>query len=166
MTTALYAGSFDPVTNGHIDIIKRASTLFEKVYVGVATNLNKRPLFSVDERQHLLEQVVSAEKLTNITVDSFGCLTVEYARREGIQTIIRGLRAISDFEAEFQMAIMNRQLDSSIETVFLMPSQDYFYVSSNLIKEIIRLNGPVNKFVPVFVEEALRRKLKNNENKH
>ena len=159
MTRALYAGSFDPVTNGHIDIIKRASCLFDEVYVAVAHNSSKKPFFTVQERKIFLKKVVSAEKLGNVTVDSFVGLTVDFARKNAVDTVIRGLRAVSDFEAEFQMVAMNRQLDPHIDTVFLMPSQDLFFLSSHLIKEIVALKGDVAKFVPAFVEAALKRKL-------
>ncbi len=159
MQKVLYAGSFDPVTNGHIDIIKRASALFEHVCVAVADNVAKKPLFSVIERKGFLKKVIEDQNLSNVEVDAFSCLTVEYARKKGIAIIIRGLRAISDFDFEFQMVLTNRQLEPGIEIIFLMPSQDHFYLSSHIIKEIVSLKGSVHKFVPSFVEEALKRKL-------
>ena len=159
MQKVLYAGSFDPVTNGHVDIIKRASALFDSVCVAVADNLAKKPMFDVEERTSFLKKVIEDENLSNVEVDAFNCLTVEYAKQKGINIIIRGLRAISDFDFEFQMVLTNRQLEPDIEIVFLMPSQDHFYLSSHIIKEIVSLKGPVNKFVPSFVEDALKQKL-------
>lgn len=159
MRTVLYAGSFDPITNGHIDIIKRASCLFEKVCVAIANNVAKQHLFSPEERKQFIAEFVEREQLENVEVDSFDCLTVDYAKSRGITTVIRGLRAISDFEAEFQLALTNRQLNPDIEAVFLMPSQEHFYLSSHLIKEIVSLQGSVAKFVPDFVETALRKKI-------
>ncbi|MBN1493770.1 MAG: pantetheine-phosphate adenylyltransferase [Candidatus Omnitrophica bacterium] len=159
MQKVLYAGSFDPVTNGHIDIIKRASALFDHVCVAIADNMAKKPLFSVGERQGFLKKVIEDERLSNVEVDAFNCMTVEYAKKKGINIIIRGLRAISDFDFEFQMVLTNRQLEPDIEIVFLMPSQDHFYLSSHIIKEIVSLKGPVSKFVPAFVETALKQRL-------
>ena len=151
---ALYPGSFDPVTYGHMDLIDRARQLFGKVYVAVAINNEKQPLFSAEERLRLLKQAVGKKK--GITVDTFDGLIVDYARVNKIGIIIRGLRATSDFDYEFQMALTNRILADDIDTMFLMPSEKHFYLSSRLIKEIARLRGDVSRFVPPFVGEALR----------
>jgi len=151
--TALYPGSFDPVTFGHMDLIDRARKLFDEVRVAVAINHEKKPLFSVEERLDLLKKAIGKKK--GITVDSFEGLMVDYARANKIGIIIRGLRATSDFDYEFQIALTNRQLASDIDTMFMMPSEKHFYLSSRLIKEISRLGGRVSKFVPPFVEKAL-----------
>lgn len=150
---ALYAGSFDPVTYGHIDLIDRARQLFDRVYVAVAINDEKNPLFSIEERVKLLMQAFGHKK--DVTVDTFDGLMVDYARSKKIGIIIRGLRATSDFDYEFQMALTNRMLTDHIDTMFLMPSEKHFYLSSRLIKEISRLGGDVSRFVPPFVERAL-----------
>ena len=151
---ALYPGSFDPVTYGHMDLIDRARQLFGEIYVAVAINNEKQPLFSAEERLRLLKQAVGKKK--GITVDTFDGLIVDYARVNKIGIIIRGLRATSDFDYEFQMALTNRILADDIDTMFLMPSEKHFYLSSRLIKEIARLKGDVSRFVPSFVGEALR----------
>lgn len=150
---ALYPGSFDPVTYGHIDLIDRARQLFDEVRVAVAVNLEKKPLFSLEERVGLLKKAIGHKK--GVRIDSFEGLMVEYAKTHHINIIIRGVRATSDFDYEFQIALTNRQLASHIDTVFLMPSEKHFYLSSRLIKEISRLGGNVSKFVPRFVEQAL-----------
>lgn len=150
---ALYPGSFDPVTYGHIDLIDRARQLFDEVRVAVAVNLEKKPLFSLEERVSLLKKAIGNKK--GVRVDSFEGLMVNYAKAHQINIIIRGVRATSDFDYEFQIALTNRQLASHIDTVFLMPSEKHFYLSSRLIKEISRLGGNVSKFVPRFVEQAL-----------
>jgi len=159
MKKALYAGSFDPVTFGHVDIIKRASKLFNEVTVGIARSFSKKGLFSLEERKELLQKVIQEENLKNVTVEFFECLTVDFAREREINILIRGLRAISDFEEEFQMVSTNRDLEPEMETIFLMSSQENFYFSSRLVKEIVQLGGKVNKFVPVFVRDALENKL-------
>lgn len=153
---AIYPGSFDPVTYGHIDLIQRALSLFEEVYIVVAENLEKRPLFSVEERVVFMKQAV--DRLKGAWVESFDGLTVEYARRKGARSVIRGLRATSDFDYEFQMALTNRELSKKVDTIFLMPSETHFYLSSRLIKEIAERGGDVSTFVPNFVAKALREK--------
>ena len=150
---ALYPGSFDPVTYGHMDLIDRARQLFDEVRVAVAINNEKKPLFSVEERTKLLKQAIGSKN--GVTVDSFKGLMVGYARAHKIRIIIRGLRATSDFDYEFQIALTNRQLAPDVETMFMMPSEKHFYLSSKLIKEISRFGGDVSKFVPPFVEKAL-----------
>ena len=154
---ALYPGSFDPVTFGHIDLIDRARQIFDHVYVAVAVNNEKNPLFSVEERLKLLKQAVGNKK--GVVVDTFDGLMVDYARSKKIGIIIRGLRATSDFDYEFQMALTNRLLADDIDTMFLMPSEKHFYLSSRLIKEIAQLGGDVSHFVPPFVKRALSEQL-------
>jgi len=151
---ALYPGSFDPVTYGHIDLIDRARQLFDEVHVAVAINNEKKPLFSFEERIQLLKQAIAGKK--GVTVHGFDGLMVDFAKAKKIGTIIRGLRATSDFDYEFQMALTNRLLAEEIDTMFLMPSEKHFYLSSRLIKEISRLGGDVSKFVPPFVKKALK----------
>ena len=155
MRRAIYPGSFDPVTNGHLDVIERAVKLFDEVIVAVAVNSQKQALFTFEERLDLLRQTttVYADHLRIVRLDG---LLVDYARREGATAIVRGLRAVSDFEFEFQMALMNRKLEKSVETIFLMPKEDYTYLSSRIIKEIARLGGEVSSFVPSCVSAALR----------
>ena len=157
MRRAIYPGSFDPVTNGHLDVIERAAKLFDEVLVAVAVNSQKQPLFSVDERLALLAQTTATHggKVRLVRLEG---LLVDYARMAGAAAIIRGLRAVSDFEFEFQMALMNRKLESSVETIFLMPKEEYTYLSSRIIKEIARLGGEVGSFVPDCVGKALREK--------
>lgn len=154
---ALYPGSFDPVTFGHIDLIDRALQIFDEVHVAVATNQEKNPLFSVAERLALMKRALVGRK--RIVIESFQGLVVEYAKKNGIKTMIRGLRATSDFDYEFQMALTNRTLAKNIDTVFLMPSETHFYLSSRLVKEIAKLGGAIQTFVPAFVEKALNEKL-------
>ena len=156
---AIYPGSFNPVTNGHIDLIKRASRIFENVIVAVADNSRKSPLFTIEERMDMVRQAVAGMK--NITVESFDGLMVDYARRKKINVIIRGLRMISDFEYEFQMALTNRRLADTIETVFLMPSENYSYVSSTLLKEAASLGGDISAFVPDTVQKRLKERLQS-----
>ena len=151
---ALYPGSFDPVTYGHMDIINRARELFDEVYVAIATNDEKNPLFPVEDRVQLLKQTVKGKK--GITISTFDGLIVDYARANKIGILIRGLRATSDCDYEFQTALTNRELASHIDTIFLMPSEKHFYLSSRLVKEISRLGGDVSKFVPPFVARALK----------
>ena len=155
---ALYPGSFDPITLGHIDILERATAIFDRVVVSVLRNPAKQQLFSVDERLELLG--AATESLDGeVTVDSFDGLTVEHARQVGAIAIVRGLRALSDFETEFQMALMNRRLEPDVHTVFLMTSAPYVYMSSNLVKEVCRLGGDISEFVPPAIAEALHRRL-------
>jgi pantetheine-phosphate adenylyltransferase len=156
MRRAIYPGSFDPVTNGHFDVVERARKLFDEVIVAVAHNDEKQALFSLDQRLDLLRQTIG--KIDNIRVAQFEGLLVDFARAEKAHAVIRGLRAVSDFEFEFQMALMNRKLESDLETIFLMPKEEYTYLSSRLVKEIARLGGDVSKFVPPVVAKALANK--------
>lgn len=153
MVRALYPGSFDPVTNGHLDVLQRASHLFDEVLVAVANNESKQALFTAEKRVELLRQ--STASMPNVRVTSFEGLLVNFARSQGARAIIRGLRAVSDFEYEFQMALMNRSLEPSLETLFLMPSEEYTYLSSRMVKEVCRLGGEIGRFVPDCVREAL-----------
>ena len=157
MRTAIYPGSFDPITNGHLDVIQRAAKLFDKVIVAAAVNSEKHPLFSLEHRCSLVVQCT--REIPNVQVDSFTGLLVDYVERRGGDAIVRGLRAISDFEFEFQMALMNRRLNGRIETIFMMPKDTYTFLSSRLIKEIARLGGDVRSFVPAHVQAALKQKL-------
>src|SRR5438128_2933235 len=158
MRRAIYPGSFDPVTNGHLDVIERARKLFDEVVVAVAHNDEKQPLFSLKERLDLLRK--TAGKIDNVRIAEFKGLLVEFAKAEKAGAVIRGLRAVSDFEFEFQMALMNRKLGADVETIFLMPKEEYTYLSSRLVKEIARLDGDVSKFVPSLVATALGKKFK------
>ncbi len=153
---AVFPGSFDPLTNGHVDIILRSAHLFERVIVAVLVNADKQPLFSSDERVAIIREVF--REYTNVEVDSFDGLLVAYAKRCRASAIIRGLRAVSDFEYEFQMALMNRHLEPTLETVFMMPAEQYTYLSSRLIKEVFQLGGEVRGLVPPAVERAMREK--------
>ena len=153
---AIYPGSFDPLTNGHVDIIERGSRFFDKIVVGVLINLEKSPLFTVPERVDIARAVF--RDTPNVEVDTFDGLLVDYARRKRATVIVRGLRAISDFEYEMQMALMNRRLNPEVETVFMMPAEPYTYVSSRLVKEVVALGGTVSGLVPRVVEERLRDK--------
>ena len=156
MRRAIYPGSFDPITNGHLDVIQRASRLFDEVLVAVAENEQKQPLFTVEERSVLLKRAVA--ELPNVRVTTFKGLLVDLVRETGAVAVVRGLRAVSDFEFEFQMALMNRKMEPGFETMFLMPKEEYTYLSSRIVKEIARLNGDVDKFVPAYIAEALRLK--------
>jgi pantetheine-phosphate adenylyltransferase len=156
MRKVIYPGTFDPVTNGHIDIIKRAKALFDSVAVTVAINPNKTTLFSIEERVQMLKE--SLKDFDNITVESFEGLVVDYAHKVGAIGIIRGLRAVSDFEYEFQMALMNRKLASDIATIFLMPHEKYTYLNSSIIRNLASLNSDVSDFVPPSVQKALKEK--------
>lgn len=157
MRKVIYPGTFDPVTFGHIDIIRRASELFDSVVVTIAKNPDKsRTLFTVEERIVLLEESLS--EFPNVSIDSFDGLTVEHAKSLGAVGIIRGLRAVSDFEYEFQMALMNRKLEGEISTVFLMPHEKYTYLNSSIIKNLASYNADVTDFVPSNVSEALKKK--------
>lgn len=156
MRRAIYPGSFDPVTNGHLDVIERGRKLFDEVIVAVASNDEKQPFFSLEERLDLLQQ--TAGKIENVRTAEFSGLLVEFARAQQAGAVIRGLRAVSDFEFEFQMALMNRKLDPGVETIFLMPKEEYTYLSSRIVKEIARLGGDVSRFVPSCVAKALSRK--------
>lgn len=156
MRTAIYPGSFDPLTNGHLDLIQRAAKLFDRLIVAVATNEGKQPLFSLKERLDLVKQ--SLDELPNVQADTFDTLLVDYAEKQQGQAIIRGLRAVSDFEFEFQLALMNRKLNGRVETIFMMPKETYTFLSSKIVKEIARLGGDVECFVPPHVQAALARK--------
>jgi len=155
-TLAVFPGSFDPITNGHVDIIARGLQVFDEVTVAILQNLEKRPLFTTEERVELIREAYRGEK--RVTVDTFSGLLVDYAVGKGASVIVRGLRAISDFEYEFQMALMNRRLDHRIETVFMMPAEQYSYLSSRLVKEVFQLGGDVRGLVPPAVERKLRDK--------
>ena len=157
MRTAIYPGSFDPLTNGHLDVIERATKLFDRVIVAVAQNEGKKPLFSLKERVALVSRAI--KDMPTVEVDSFDNLLVDYVESRGALAIVRGLRAVSDFELEFQLALMNRKLNEKIETIFMMPKGSYTFLSSRIVKEIARLGGDVSSFVPVHVEAALKRKL-------
>ena len=159
MRAAIYPGSFDPLTNGHLAIIQRGLRVFDRLVVTVARNVDKTPLFSLEERKALIEGAVGSDP--RVEVDTFDGLLVEYARRKGIHTMLRGLRAASDFEYEFQLANMNSKLDPEFESVFVMTGEDYFFVSARLVREVARLGGDVSAFVPPNVLEGLRRKLGN-----
>ena len=152
--TALYPGTFDPITNGHLDIIGRGVRLFDRIIVALLRNEDKAPLLPLAERMEIVRAVVA--RYPSVTVDSFDGLLVDYARAHGAQSIVRGLRALSDFEYEFQMALMNRRLEPGVETVFMMPSEAYSYVSSRLVKEVARLGGDVTGLVPPEVVARLK----------
>jgi len=153
---AVYPGTFDPITNGHLDIIERASNLFDKIIVTIALNTNKKPLFTKDERKDMITAVT--KKYKNIEVDSFDGLLVDYTIKKKATTIIRGLRAVSDFEYEFQMSLTNRKLAPSINTIFLMPNEKYTYLNSSLVKELAKFKGKINCFVPDYVRKKLEKK--------
>lgn len=155
---AIYPGSFDPVTNGHLDVIDRARKLFDKVVVAVAHNDQKHPLFTLEERLDILQATIGRTR--NVEIAPLDGLLVDFAVARKATAVIRGLRAISDFEFEFQMALMNRKLEARVETIFLMPKEEYTYLSSRIVKEIARLGGDVSDFVPARVAKALRNKLK------
>src|SRR5713101_745334 len=155
-TLAVYPGSFDPLTNGHVDIISRGTRMFDRIVVAIALNAEKAPMFSMDERIEITRAVFKAHQ--NVEVDTFDGLLVDYVERRKAQVIVRGLRAVSDFEFEFQMALMNQRLNPRIETVFMMPAEQYTYISSRLIKEVFSLGGRVHGLVPEMVEERLREK--------
>jgi len=156
MRTAIYPGSFDPLTNGHLDVVQRAAKLFDRVIVAVAKNEGKNPLFPLRERVALVKKSVA--HLPNVEADSFDSLLVQYVVSRKAQVIVRGLRAVSDFEFEFQLALMNRKLNESIETIFMMPKDTYTFLSSRIVKEIARLGGDVRGFVPGPVQAALAKK--------
>lgn len=157
--TAIYPGSFDPLTNGHVDLIERGSTIFDRLIVGILRNPEKQPLFTVGERREMLAAIIKARRWKNVEVDTFEGLLVDYVVRKKAQAVLRGIRAISDYEFELQMALMNRSLQPQIETVFLMPALKYSYVSSRLVREIAQLGGSVKGLVPELVETRLKHKL-------
>ena len=162
MRTVIYPGSFDPLTNGHLDLIQRAVKLFDQVIVAVARNESKNPLFTLSERLELVTH--SIKHLPNVSADSFDGLLVNYGEQRAGQAVIRGLRAVSDFEFEFQLALMNRKLNERVETIFMMPKDTYTFLSSRIVKEIAQLGGDVSAFVPPQVREALVRKLAQSVN--
>jgi pantetheine-phosphate adenylyltransferase len=152
----MYPGTFDPITNGHYELVRRAARLFDRVVVAVAESPGKTPMFDIDERMDLARRVLT--NLDNVSVEGYCGLTVEYARRNDLGVIIRGLRAVTDFEYEFQLASMNRHLEADVETVFLTPTDEYNFISSSLVREVASLGGNVDKFVHPFVATALREK--------
>ncbi len=156
MKLAVYPGSFDPLTNGHVDIIDRGIRLFDKIVVAILVNVEKAPLFTMQERVEILREVFKGQP--HVEVDTFEGLLVDYVARRKANVIVRGLRAVSDFEAEFQMALMNRRLSPDVETVFMMPAEKYTYISSRLIKEVFALGGQVKGLVPEIVETRLKEK--------
>jgi pantetheine-phosphate adenylyltransferase len=158
MRTAIYPGSFDPLTNGHFDVVQRAAKLFDRVIVAVAKNEGKKPLFGLQERLALVKEATAG--MPNVEADTFDGLLVDYVVQKKAQAIVRGLRAVSDFEFEFQLALMNRKLNENIETIFMMPKDTYTFLSSRIVKEIAHLGGDVSPFVLPHVQRALRRKLK------
>jgi pantetheine-phosphate adenylyltransferase len=160
-SVAVCPGSFDPVTFGHLDIIKRASKVFDKVYICVLNNSSKKPLFSVEERVNLLKEV--SKEFGNVEVEEFHGLLIDYAHSKNASSIVRGLRAVSDFEYEMQITSMNRVLDESIETLFMMTNNQYSFLSSSIVKEVAKYNGSVSELVPPVVEEALRKKFEKDE---
>ena len=153
---AIYPGSFDPVTNGHLDLIERGAKLFDRLIVSVLRNAEKEPLFGVNERVEMLLEATA--KWPNVEADVFEGLLVDYARRKEAQVVLRGIRAVSDYEYELQMALMNRKLEPNLETVFMMPAETYSYISSRLVKEVFRLGGDISNLVPPNVLERLRAK--------
>jgi pantetheine-phosphate adenylyltransferase len=155
-TVAVYPGSFDPITFGHLDILHRGLELFDKVIVAIANNIEKKALFTVDERKDLIRRSVNGND--NVIIDSFNGLLVDYVKQVNAPFVIRGLRAMSDFEFEFQMASMNRNLNPHMDTLFMMTSKDYFFVSSRTIKEVAEFNGSVTEFVPAVVALSLKEK--------
>ncbi len=158
MRTVIYPGTFDPLTNGHLDLIHRASGLFDRVIVGVAANRAKGPIFSPEVRMALVVESLAALSLSNVEVETFTGLLVDYVQKRSGHAIIRGLRAVSDFEFEFQLALMNRKLNEHVETIFMMPKESFTFLSSRLVKEIAQLGGDVSKFVPPAVVLALKGK--------
>ncbi|MGH8496501.1 MAG: pantetheine-phosphate adenylyltransferase [Gammaproteobacteria bacterium] len=159
---AMYPGTFDPVTNGHYDLVRRACRIFDRVVIAIAANPGKAPMFSLDERVALAKAVLG--KLDRVEVHGYEGLTVEFARTHGLDVMLRGLRAVSDFEYEFQLATMSRQLNEQVETVFLTPTEEYAYISSGLVREIALLGGDVSKFVHPVVEGELRKRRESKRN--
>ena len=155
-TGAMYPGTFDPITNGHVDLARRAARLFDRVVVAVAASPNKTPMFTLEERISMAR--VALADTPNVTVDGYNGLTVDYVREHGLKVILRGLRAVSDFEYEFQLASMNRHLRADVESVFLTPAEEYTFISSTFVREVGVLGGDVSPFVPSVVAEALARK--------
>lgn len=162
MRKAIFPGSFDPLTNGHLDVIKRSSPLFDEIVIAVLNNPDKQPMFSVDERVAMINEILPTVEhgVCRLSVDSFSGLTAEFAKRSGATAIVRGIRAVSDYEYELRMALMNRKLEPTIETVFLMADEEYSYVSSTLMKQVFLLGGRVDGLIPELVESRMREKLK------
>jgi len=160
-TLAVYPGSFDPLTNGHVDIISRGARIFDRIIVAILINAEKAPLFSMEERLKIAQEVF--KDFPNVEIDTFDGLLVDYVERRRAHVIVRGLRAVSDFEFEFQMALMNRRLNGKIETVFMMPAENYSYLSSRLVKEIAELGGSVTGLVPEIVERRLKQRFKKEK---
>jgi pantetheine-phosphate adenylyltransferase len=154
---AIYPGSFDPPTNGHLDLIERGSKIFDELVVAILRNADKSPLFSLTERRNMLEELTGSFK--NVRVDTFDGLTVDYASKVGANAVLRGIRALSDYEYELQMALMNRKLQPELETVFMMPAEQFSYISSRLVREVAQLGGPIKDLVPEMVEQRLKEKL-------
>lgn len=161
MRRAIFPGSFDPLTNGHLDIIRRSAPLFDEIVIAVLNNTDKNPMFSVEERCLMIKEVVSEVETGScrLIVDSFSGLTADFARKSEATAIVRGIRAVSDYEYELRMALMNRRLEPTIETVFLMAGEEYSYVSSTLMKQVFELGGRVEGLIPPLVEEKMREKL-------
>ena len=161
MRRAIFPGSFDPLTNGHLDILKRSSPLFDEIVVSVLNNADKKPMFSVEERCSILNQVLAGIEFSGcqVVVDSFSGLTADFAKRSGATAIVRGIRAVSDYEYELRMALMNRRLEPTIETVFLMADEEFSYVSSTLMKQVFELGGRVDGLIPPLVEQKMSEKL-------
>jgi len=157
---ALYPGTFDPITNGHIDILRRSIKIFDRIIVGVGSNPRKVALFSLEERISMIQEAIKG--IPNVSVEPFEGLLVDFAKRRNATVIIRGLRAVSDFEYELQMALMNRKIDSDIETVFLMPSEEYSYLTSSIVKEVKGLGGDISSLVPKIVDDMLKKKFKQS----
>jgi pantetheine-phosphate adenylyltransferase len=160
--TAIYPGTFDPITNGHLSIVKRASQIFDKLVIAILNNPQKKPLFSLEERIHMIDEVL--KDTPNIEIDSFGGLLVDYAVKKKSNVILRGLRALSDFEYEFQLALMNRKLNRDVQSIFLMTDYKWFYTSSTIVKEAASLGGDINGLVPDLVEQKLKEKFDQLKN--
>ena len=162
VTRAIYPGSFDPLTFGHLDLIERSARLFDEVVVAILTNAQKAPLFTADERIEIIREIVRP-RFSNVGVEVFHGLLVDYAKQKNAKVIVRGIRAVTDYEYEFQMALMNRRLEPEIETVFMMPAENYSYLSSRLVKEIAELGGSVSGLVPEIVEKRLKQRFKREK---